>query len=152
MTIQPRQTSQSNLYFLHTPEESWTPEDAQEIHEFLASSGFKESNDAAIGEGAGGLGWETVVEFVLSTSAVASLTEQIWRIIKFLKTKKPKEKAPNGQEIYRAVFHTKHGRIAVDLTTPIEDLDVAINEKLSLKIIDGELHVFDQSGKDWHGY
>lgn len=141
-----------STYFIHSAEESWQPEDLRQIRDMLESFNFSESTEAAIGEGAGGPGWETIIELVLTASATGSLTEQLWRVVKFLKSKTPKAKSPNGKEIYRAVFHTNYGRIAVDLTSPIEDLDIAINEKLTMKIENGELHVFDQNGRDWDGY
>lgn len=152
MTTQSEQAAKNQLYFIHTPNESWDKDTLNELNEYFERIGFTESRDAAIGEGAGGPGWETVIEFVFNISAVASLTDQVWRITKYLKSKKPKKKSPTGKEIYRAVFHTNFGRIAVDLTSASEDLEVAINKNLSLKVKEGDLHVYDQSGKDWIGY
>lgn len=140
------------FYFIHTPKESWHPEDLEEIQDKLGVMGFSPSNKAAIGEGGGGPGWETVIELVLNVSAIVGLTEQIWKVVKYLKSKKPKEKAPNGREIYRVVFHTNHGQIGIDLTSSVKDLDIAINKNLKMYIENENLHVYNQSKTDWFGY
>lgn len=108
-------TAHKSKYFLHD-EDVWNRADRQEIDEYFTRLGFASSQDAAIGEGAGGPGWETVIEVILYVSGVAGLGEQIWKLSKFLRKKKPVIKAPGGQsEIYKLVVHIDTTIISINL-------------------------------------
>jgi adenosylcobinamide amidohydrolase len=61
MTEKSGRSENEPLYFLHTVEESWQHKDAEEVRRRLKELGLKESHDAALGEGVGGPGWETVI-------------------------------------------------------------------------------------------
>lgn len=137
-------------YYLHS-QESWSESDAQEIRGYLNSLSFIESPEAAIGEGAGGPGWETIIEVVLQISATASLGEQIWRLARFLRNKRPKPKAPEGQtEIYKMVVHFNTTIISLNLLDDEDSIREA-TDKLDNASLKNAVRMH-QNGSNWDKY
>lgn len=145
-------TNKNNLYFLHTPED-WNDEDLRHIIKDLESISFKKSIDAAIGEGAGGSGFETMVEVLLYhpiSSGIISTV--IWEIVKLLWKRRPKKKKNISQDIpqdYRLMIHTSDGKIiGINLDDELSQIEIAVSN-LPKATEDKDFIRAYQSDDDW---
>ncbi len=147
----------SNYYYIHnTRDGTWSHDDLTDISTHLQELGLTKSEKAAIGEGIGGAGWETIIEVTLQVSSVLGLADILWKITKYLGSKKPKQKAPQGHlDSYRLVVHYEDNIIGVDMAGDINDINIAINDNLKIalsKAKNGNMHRVERNEDDWDLY
>lgn len=141
-------------FFIHHPE-NWSKKDLDEIEDDLSQLGFSSNIDAAIGESAGGHGFDDVIELLLSDPISSGIiATMIWEAAKKLWSIRPKTKKglPSGIKArYRLVVHTSDGSIiSINLSDKIEDIEIALKslpENIDIKT----LHLY-QNGKNWEIY
>lgn len=140
-----------NLYYLHNTEH-WNENDLEEITKGIESLELKNSVDAAIGEGAGGSGFETVVEVLLfhpiSSGVISTI---IWELTKLLWKRRPKKKEipQDIPQNYRLVVHTKDGTIiGINLDDELSEIEIAIKRLPELSR-NKKFNRAYQSGDEW---
>lgn len=148
------------LYYIHSPND-WSQADVIAIREEMERLQFQEGVEAAKGEGAGGAGFETVVEVVLNNPIVTGLiSTTIFEIAKYLWTKRPtKKKLPEGLperlDAYRLVVHVENENhdtiIGIDLKAELKDIETAVTVKLEDKLKQNPSRIY-QNGDDWDIY
>lgn len=147
------------LYYIHSPDD-WQIADSVAIKAEMERLHFQASKDAAVGEGAGGAGFETVVEVVLSGVAINLLASAIYDIAKYLWAKRPTEKKlpeglPEKLDAYRLVVHVEAGElntiIGVDLRSDLKDIETAVTINLENKLKDKPTRAY-QNGDNWDTY
>lgn len=143
-------------YFIHSPTD-WHDEDINEIKAKLDKLGHIQDRSAAIGEGGGGAGFETVVELVLIPVATGLVSAAIWDVVKVLAKKRPRKKKlpsslPKQLDMYRLVVHIqnndKHTIVSVNLKEDISSTETAVKVKLEKKLNTNPWRM-DQRGDDW---
>lgn len=127
----------------------------------MARLDIRESRDAAIGEGAGGTGFETVIEVALSNPITAGLiSSTIFEIAKYLWGKRPSQKQlpkelPEKLDSYRLVVHIENSElntiVGIDLKSDIKDIETAVTVKLEDKLKDKPTRAY-QNRDDWDIY
>lgn len=141
----------NSLYYIHNPE-YWKKNDLKDITTEIEALGLKNSVDAAIGEGAGGSGFETVVEVLINhpiSSGVISTI--IWELTKQLWKRRPKKKEipQNIPQNYRLVIHTEDGKIiGINLDDELSEIEIAIKRLPELSKRQ-QFHRAYQNDDDW---
>ncbi len=135
-------------YYIHQPE-YWSEEDIDEIRTVLDAN-YSSDVKAARGEGAGGAGFDTVVEFVLPVAS-SVLASVIYDIVKLLVKRRPKKrpKAPEGvPSSYRLVIHTDDGILGINLDSDMQDIEIALSDVPDLSNDENASRAY-QNGKHW---
>lgn len=118
-----------DIYYIHQPEH-WPEEDINEIRAVLDAS-YSSDIKAARGEGAGGAGFDTIVEFVFTNPITSGvLAAAIYDVAKLLIKRRPKKqpKAPEGvPSSYRLVIHINDGILSINLDTSMQDIEIALS-------------------------
>lgn len=139
-------------YYIHSPEH-WNHEDLVELTNTLDKS-YDQDVAAALGEGAGGAGFDTIVEFLLTNPIATSVLGAIvYDIAKKLMSNLPKKrpKVPEGvPAMYKLVVHTNDGIIVINLDGDIKDIEMAIKNMPDLAKEDKSRAY--QNGKNWDVY
>lgn len=139
-----------DTYYIHQPEH-WSEEDIDEIRTVLDAN-YNSDVKAARGEGAGGAGFDTIVEFVFTNPIVSGvLAAAIYDIAKLLVKRRPKKqpKAPEGvPSSYRLVIHTNDGILGINLDSDMRDIEIALSDTPDLSSDENASRAY-QNGKHW---
>ena len=139
-------------YYIHNPER-WHEKDFSALEGSLNKE-YKFDVAAARGEGAGGAGFDTIVEFLftnpISTSILGAV---IYDIAKKFVHKPPKNRpaVPEGvPSTCKLVVHTNEGIIAINLDSNIKDIEIAMSKVPDLAK-ENKSRAY-QNGDDWDVY
>lgn len=137
----------ANAYYLNAA--SWGEDDAVAIKKDIEGLGFRFDVKAAIGEGSGGAGFETVIEVVLGQVGVGLLTNIIYDLVKKAVRYRPKHNnGPAELQGYQLLIHYDGKIIGIDLKQPPEHIEVAIKDEL-LKFVGKDFWRAYQHGDSW---
>lgn len=135
------------IYYLGSAE--WDDSDAVALKKDIEQLGFQFDEKAAIGEGAGGAGFETIIEVVMTPLAVGLLINLLYDLAKRAVKRKPKDKGgPEKLKRYRLVVHYDNKIISIDLKQPPENIEIAIKDELP-QFASKSFWRADQNGKHW---
>lgn len=126
---------------------NWTEEDGSELRSEIEELGLIFTKDAAVGEGAGGAGFETIIEFVVSSVAVNMLSSLLYDIAKRAWRRKPKRnEGPERLQHYRIVVHYGDRLVSIELRRPFDEIEVVIKEELPLILKCNYRHAYYNDG------
>jgi hypothetical protein len=140
-------------FFIHTPS-NWDKKDVESIRSSLEEFGFSKNEKAAIGEGVGGAGFETIIELLIVGISSSVLANLLYDITKTLIFKKPKKKdlppnLPKEVGSYRLVVHYFKEKndtiIGLDLNSKLEDIEISLKD-LEVKLRKRPWRIY-QNGK-----
>jgi len=149
----------NGYYFIHSPSD-WSDADRSEIESDIETLGFTHDRRAAVGEGAGGASFETIIELVILPIATGLVSAYIYDLVKKVINKRPTIKElppglPKTLDRFRLVVHIedagKQTIISIDLKTDPEQLELAIKNKLDDKLKEHPTR-FELNGDDWNSY
>lgn len=129
-------------YFVHSPGD-WSEDELRQIRADIETLGFSDDRRAAIGEGAGGAGFETVIELVILPVATGLISAWLWDLISKTKDREPSRKKlpkdlPERLDRYRLVVHVgdpdKQTIISIDLRQDARQTEIAVKQKLDEKL------------------
>lgn len=144
---------------------NWNEQDRLSLRKIFEENGSVFSKRAALGEGAGGTGFETEIHILidLALGVASNIAWEILktrglpllkRLLKALEKITPRKKAIpkdlEGADSYRAILYIENIIVGIDLNSSEEDLEAAL-EELDTKIMkmrakSGRLY---QNGSTW---
>lgn len=140
------------LYYIHNLRDNFEKKDIELISNEFEKLDFTKSKEAAIGQGAGGSGSETIIEILVVVSSIAGLVDIIWRVSKFLLLRKPKNKMEIEKQVYNLIVHNNNNSIInINLDTDAKTLKKLIKTELKkeLQLNEDKYSKFYTSGDKW---